>query len=89
MQDHFRKAGVEFETQKEFYPYFADIFIPALNLVVECDGEYWHNRPGAWEYDRKRDLYLMERYGVRVVRVPEKVIRKDAQNAATTILKGL
>lgn len=88
VHQHLRKAGVKFQPQKAFRPYFVDIFIPKLNLVVECDGTYWHNRPGAWEQDRKRDRYLISRYGVRVVRVPEKSIRENPKFVVSTILKG-
>lgn len=85
MQDHFQKAGVTFETQKEFSPYFVDIWIPELNLVVECDGEYWHGSLKAQCYDRKRDRYLISRYNVRVVRVPEKSIRSNPEQVVSEI----
>lgn len=86
---HLRKAGVKFQSQKAFRPYFVDIFIPKLNLVVECDGIYWHSSLKARKYDRKRDRYLISRYGVRVVRVPEKSIRENPKLVVSTILKGV
>lgn len=86
MHQHLRKAGVRFQSQKSFRPYFVDIFIPSLNMVVECDGAYWHNTQKARVSDHKRDRYLISRYGVRVVRVPEKSIRGNPKLAVSTIL---
>lgn len=88
MHQHFRKAGVKFQSQKSFRPYFVDIFIPSLNMVVECDGAYWHNTQKARVSDRKRDRYLISHYGVRVVRVPEKAIRENPKLVVSTILGG-
>lgn len=86
MQQHFNKVGVVFETQKEFPPYFVDIWIPELNLAVECDGVYWHNLPGAREKERKRDRYLIARYKICVVRVPEKTIRSNPEQVVSEIM---
>jgi very-short-patch-repair endonuclease len=85
---YLNKVGVVFETQKEFRPYFVDIFIPSLNLVVECDGIYWHTRPGIREYDYKRDQYLIKQYGIKIVRVPEKYIHADPKRVVSAILTG-
>jgi very-short-patch-repair endonuclease len=89
IHQYLRKAGMKFQSQKSFRPYFVDIFIPKLNLIVECDGEYWHGPAEARRSDRKRDRYLISRYGVRVVRVPEKSIRENPKLVVSTILGGL
>jgi len=89
MQCCFREVNVKFESQKAFLPYFVDIFIPSLNLVVECDGEYWHSSLTAQRRDQKRDRYLISRYGVRIVRVPEKSILENPKLVVSTILGGI
>lgn len=33
------------------YKYQCDFFIPEFNIIIECDGDYWHNYP----YGNKRD----------------------------------
>lgn len=88
MHQHFSAAGVAFETQKEFPPYFVDIWIPALNLAVECDGVYWHNLPGARKKEQKRDHYLITRYKICIVRVPEEIIHNDPKQVVSAIVKG-
>jgi very-short-patch-repair endonuclease len=64
--------GIEYETQKRIGSYFADIYVPSRNLVIECDGEYWHRNTR--EQDATRDLYMTDR-GYTVLRLAEKDIR--------------
>ena len=42
-------------------PYNFDIFIPSHNLLIECNGEYWHSLPKAIRTDRGKATYI-ERY---------------------------
>lgn len=59
---------VEFE--RPFGPYRVDAYLPEHHLAIEADGRYWHERRGL-EYDEKRDLHLLEAYGLIVVRLSE------------------
>ena len=70
---------------KRISPYFPDIFIPCCNLVIECDGDYWHNYPDGRESDRKRDAYMKDK-GYKVIRLWERDIRKNARQA---LLEGM
>ncbi len=54
-----------------------DIYIPELNLVVECDGDYWHNLPKQKHTDIRRDYWLRSQ-GYRVVRIWESEIKQSA-----------
>jgi very-short-patch-repair endonuclease len=87
LHQQLNKAGVVFETQKEFSPYFVDIWIPKLNLAVECDGTYWHNLLGRQNQDRKRDCYLITRYKICVVRIPGKIIRSNPEQVVSEIMR--
>lgn len=49
---------------------FVDFWLSQPNVVVECDGAYWHNRPEAKTEDMRRDAVLAK-YGVRVLRLAE------------------
>lgn len=53
--------------------YEADIYIESLNLVLECDGKFWHGVPGRSEYDSQRDA-AMEDLGYTVIRLTEEEI---------------
>ena len=47
-----------------------DIFIPALNLGIEFDGDYWHSKEGAKEKDEIKDSLCEER-GIKLLRIKE------------------
>ncbi len=67
MQDLLLKNGVKFEKQKPLInKYRVDLFVKP-DLVIECDGDYWHNRPGSKEKDKIRDKNLKE-CGYKVLR---------------------
>lgn len=68
--------NVEYETQKRIGPFFVDIYVPSKNLIIECDGEWWHSHPNQVKYDRVRDAYLQKR-GYQVLRLPERVIKSE------------
>jgi len=78
VRKYLKRLDIKFEEQKSFWPYVVDFFLADSNLAVECDGTYWHiSRPGASERDARRDKYLSSRYEIRIVRIPEKDIRKN------------
>lgn len=54
--------------------YLVDFYLPEYKLVIECDGEYWHSRPGAVQRDKARDRYIRG-LGYRVLRLPERAIK--------------
>lgn len=37
------KLGINYEIQKWIGKWIVDIFIPERNLVIECNGDYYHN----------------------------------------------
>ncbi len=52
------------------HSYQCDFFIPELNLVVECDGVYWHSYPTGREIDHIRTGELLSK-GFKVLRLWE------------------
>ena len=69
-----RGLGIAFEANARIGFYIVDVYIPSKNLVIECDGDYWHNLPGRKERDAERDAWLME-VGFNVLRLSEKAIK--------------
>jgi G:T-mismatch repair DNA endonuclease (very short patch repair protein) len=55
------------ETTKTYR--FPDILLPKYRLVIECDGEYWHDET----YDKERDKELTE-LGFKILHLKETVI---------------
>ncbi len=79
IQNYLKQLGIEFFTHqymKEIeHGYQCDILIPYMNLVIECDGDYWHKYPVGLERDHIRTKELIEK-GFKVLRLWERDIRK-------------
>jgi len=56
------------------YKYPSDIFVPEYNLIIECDGDYWHNYPNGNKRDKIR-TEQMALAGYIVLRIWEWGIR--------------
>ena len=65
IQNFLKQLGIDFFTHqymKEIkHGYQCDILIPSMNLVVECDGDYWHKYPIGKEIDHIRTSELLEK----------------------------
>jgi very-short-patch-repair endonuclease len=81
-------AGVKHERQKPLGPWVVDAYVPALGLVIECQGDFWHCNPAVYPdgptyaiqrkgvtRDRQRFAWLAKR-GYRVVEMWERDIRE-------------
>ncbi len=79
IQMFLKELGYEFFTHQYMkdikHGYQCDILIPALNLVIECDGDYWHKYPIGTEKDHIRTKELLEK-GFKVLRLWEKEINE-------------
>jgi hypothetical protein len=76
---------IPYEPQKVIGRCVVDIFI-APNIVLELDGKYWHNLPGAKERDARRDAWLQSR-GYVVLRLGEDDLIVDAHAAVYAALR--
>ena len=78
IQKFLKKLGYEFFTHqyiKEIeHGYQCDILIPSMNLVIECDGDYWHKYPIGRDIDKIRTSELIEK-GFKVLRLWEHEIK--------------
>src|SRR5271157_739901 len=59
--------GCKFRRQYSVGPFVIDMFSVETKLGIELDGGS-HFRPGAPEYDRKRQQFI-ESFGIRIVRI--------------------
>ena len=77
IQNFLKKLGIEFYTHQYMkieHGYQCDILIPAMNLVVECDGDYWHKYPIGNDIDHVRTKELIDT-GFKVIRLWEHEIK--------------
>jgi len=73
IQNFLKELNIEFLTHKYIlieHAYQCDIFIKSINLIIECDGTYWHNYPYGREIDKIRTKELKEK-GFNVIRLWE------------------
>jgi very-short-patch-repair endonuclease len=70
--------GEPYEAQKRIGRYAVDFYLPDRDLIVECDGEYWHRDKTR---DDLRDANLRESGYHHIVHIPGKAIVKDARAA--------
>lgn len=72
--------------QKRFGRYSIDAYLPEpYHLGFEADGAYWH--PIGNEHDRKRDINLLEKFQLPIIRLSGKEIL-DISNALLNQMKG-
>ena len=69
-----RRWPVRFRPQRILYPFIVDFFVFKARVVVELDGGVH-----AWqrEKDARRDAFLEQRYGVKVVRFTNRQVFDD------------
>lgn len=68
-----------FDFKQEFVVKTKDVFdfyIPSLNLLIECDGDYWHSLPKAIKKDTQKQKDA-EMLGFNVIRFTETEIIQD------------
>ena len=78
IQNFLKQLNIEFFTHQYIkieHGYQCDILIPSMNIVIECDGDYWHKYPIGNDIDHTRTKELIEK-GFKVLRLWENEIRK-------------
>jgi len=77
IQNFLKQLGIEFFTHQYMkikHGYQCDILIPSMNLVIECDGNYWHKYPIGNDIDHIRTNELIQK-GFKVLRLWEHNIK--------------
>jgi len=65
--------GVDFVEQYKIGKYFADFMLPHHNIVIEADGNYWHDKKERIGKPERRDLFLASQ-GYRVYHLGQDAI---------------
>jgi very-short-patch-repair endonuclease len=77
--------GIEYEHPYNFKDKFlCDFAIPAQGVVIECDGDYWHNRPEIIKRDSAKNGYVAK-CGWKMVRLWEHDINDNLSGCIDTI----
>lgn len=90
IQKFLKQLNIDFFTHQYIkdieHGYQCDILIPSMNLVIECDGDYWHKYPIGNEIDHIRTSELIEK-GFKVLRLWEcDIIKMDLNDFKERLL---
>lgn len=83
MQNMLKLKQIDFQLQKAIIG-IPDIFIEP-NICIFCDGDYWHNRPGAHERDEYVNETLKEQ-GYQILRFWEHAIHASSEKCVQHII---
>lgn len=61
-----------------------DFYLPIYNIIIQCDGDYWHNLPKAIEKDKRQDKVLKEK-GYIIYRFWEHEINESSEQCINRI----
>ncbi len=65
-----------------------DFYIKGTNILIECDGDYWHSLPKRIKLDKEKDITAIEN-GFKVIRLKEIEIRNNFNKCKNNILEVL
>ncbi len=81
--------GIEFEEQVLMYNKFlVDVVIKNKPIIIQWDGEYWHNKQKRKSLDISQDSYL-KKCGYTVIRITDKQIKNNLENVYDYIKKAI
>ena len=75
LKKYFIKNNINFIHQWKYKYGIADFFLPDFNMIVECDGEYWHSKPDYIIRDKRKRDYLRKKGYIVFVHSSEKVVK--------------
>lgn len=87
VKDQLKKVKIPFQQEVKIGQYHADFMIEHTNVLIECDGDYWHSLPEAIIKDQKRDSFL-HKQGYQVVRLTERDIKNTKGCCVIDILRN-
>jgi very-short-patch-repair endonuclease len=86
MEEQLQKLKLNYEKQKFIKDVgFVDFFLPEYDLIVECDGDYWHNLPDSKSKDINRDFSSVFLHKYKTVRFWEHEINTDIEGCLRKI----
>lgn len=88
MQDCLDRIGVAYVSQAEIGWWSCDFLITDTNLIIECDGDYWHSIETVKSKDIRKDKSLRA-IGYDVLRITETDIRNDITECESRIRLAL
>lgn len=80
-----QKRGINYQKQVPLCKVaIVDFYLPEYRIIIQCDGDYWHNRNGSKERDLRQDAVLTFN-GFNVYRFWEHEINESVENCINGI----
>ena len=77
MENALNELGITYEPQVMFGDFCVDFLLPKHNIIIECDGNYWHSSLYAKNRDKIKDK-LLASLGYQVCRFSEDSIKSNS-----------
>lgn len=86
MMTELEKRGIEYIEQYNLGDKFRlDFLLPEYNIVIECDGDYWHTLPDVEKRDKSKNAYI-KACGYSLYRFWEREINADIEACVDIVL---
>lgn len=86
MAEELDRRGINYIEQRNLNDKFLlDFMLPEYNIVIECDGDYWHTRPEAIRRDKRKNAYV-KACGFSMYRFWEHEINTDVEACVDMVL---
>jgi very-short-patch-repair endonuclease len=84
-----QNLGIKFNEQVlMFNKFLVDVLIKDKPIIIQWDGEYWHNKPKRKQLDESQDAYL-NKCGYKVLRFTDREIRNNRQKVYDNIQRAI
>ena len=81
--------NIEHDTQVPMFGKFVvDVLVKDKKIIIQWDGEYWHNKPKRKNLDISQDSYLIK-CGYKVIRITDKQIKNNIEEVYQIIIKSV
>lgn len=82
------KESITYEQQHRILGFYVDFYLPEYLIIVEVDGEYWHNYPYGTKNDKVRQE-ILESNGYLVIRFWGEEIKNNLSNCLIRIKEAM
>ena len=87
IKEQLDKYEIQYEHPFPLWRFICDFRIKNTNIIIECDGDYFHSLPRNRRYDYMKNKYCKEN-GWRIIRLTEKQINNNIDECMN-IVKGV
>lgn len=85
MAEELKSRDIKYEEQYRVGIFTADFYLPEYDIIIECDGDYWHNLPEVKTRDKSKNAYI-KACGYSLYRFWEHEINTDVGACVDVVL---